>query len=597
MGTDIGQEDFGERDYTRFAERLEQCLSALGQLLERPGFGAGPATIGAELELFLVDGVARPLPRNQAIRTAVADPRVSVELDRFDLELNASPVLLAGRPFAALGGELNVLLDRVADAAKAHAGRPAVIGILPTLRQADLGRGMITEVPRYRALNSGLRRLRGEPFRIQITGQDPLELASEDIALEGANSSFQVHLRVDPAEFTRTYNAVQLATAPVLAVSGNSPTFLGHRLWDETRIALFKQSVDDRQRRGPRRRPARTALGTGWLRGGPLELFTESVRLHQPLLPASHQPRAAASGPELPAGAGAPPLDELRLHQSTVWRWNRAIYDPASGGHLRNEMRALPAGPTVIDMLANAAFLIGLSLWLAAQDQRWTYALPFERADHGLYRAAQRGLSARLTWPAGHHDQIRTLTAAKLVPELVPAARQGLLQAGVTAAEADGLLGVISARSATGQTGAAWQRATLAAAERRHNREHALAIMLDATSSTRTPGCRSTPGRLPASQNRPRHPPPLTRASLAGTRSGAAPANRPREATITATVQHLPRTRAFRRDCSGRAAATGGTRHSPAWTTSPAGRWSRLTAVFGLWSSRLRYGTVATQGR
>ena len=162
-----------------------------------------------------------------------------------------------------------------------------------------------------------------------------------------------------------------------------------------------------------------------------------------------------------------------------MWRWNRAIYDPTSGGHLRIEMRALPAGPTVIDMLANAAFLIGLSLWLAAQDQRWTYALPFERADHGFYRAAQQGLSARLTWPAGHPDRIRTLTAAKLVPELVPAARQGLLHVGVTAGEADGLLDVITARAATGQTGAAWQRATLAAAERRHDRERALAIMLD----------------------------------------------------------------------------------------------------------------------
>jgi len=473
VGTDIDQEDFDDRDYARFAERLEECLSTLGQLLGRPGFGTGPASVGAELELFLVDGAARPLPDNQAIRAAAADPRVSVELDRFNLELNATPVQLAGRPFAALGGELNVLLDHVADSAKDHAGRVAVIGILPTLSRADLGPGMITEVPRYRALNTGLRRLRQDRFRIQIAGDDPLELASDDVGLEGANSSFQVHLRVDPADFTRTYNAVQLATAPVLAVSGNSPTFLGHRLWDETRIALFKQSVDDRNRGGPRRRPARTALGTGWLRGGPLELFTESVRLHQPLLPALGQP------PLLAPGGLAPPLDELRLHQSTVWRWNRAIYDPTSGGHLRIEMRALPAGPTVIDMVANAAFLIGLSLWLAGQDQQWTYALPFERADHGFYRAAQYGLSARLTWPARQRDQTRTITAAKLVPELVPAARQGLLQAGVTAEEAEGLLEVIAARAATGQTGAAWQRATLAAAERRHNRERALAIMLD----------------------------------------------------------------------------------------------------------------------
>ena len=320
----------------------------------------------------------------------------------------------------------------------------------------------MTDVPRYRALNNGLRRLRQDPFHIRIAGEDPLELATEDVALEGANSSFQVHLRVDPADFTRTYNAVQLATAPVLAASGNSPTFLGHRLWDETRIAVFKQSVDDRQSHEPRRRLARTALGTGWLRGGPLELFTESVRLHQPLLPV-----LGDQGPRVGGAEGAewraPPLDELRLHQSTVWRWNRAIYDPTSGGH----------------MLANAAFLIGLSLWLAGQDQQWTYALPFERADHGFYRAAQHGLSARLSWPAGHRDQIRTLAAAKLVPELVPAARHGLLQAGVTAAEADGLLEVISARAASGQTGAVWQRATLAAAKRHHDPERALAIMLN----------------------------------------------------------------------------------------------------------------------
>ncbi len=483
MGTDIDQEEFGEHDYLRFRERLEQCLSALGQLLERPGFGAGPATIGAELELFLVDGAARPLPHNRAIRAAAADPRVTVELNRFNLELNASPALLAGRPFAALGGELNVLLDRVADVAKDHAGRLALIGILPTLSQADLGPGAITDVPRYRALNSGLRRLRQDPFRIRIAGEDPLDLASEDVALEGANSSFQVHLRVDPADFTRTYNAVQLATAPVLAVSGNSPTFLGHRLWDETRIALFKQSVDDREGHGPRRRLARTALGTGWLRRGALELFTESIRLHQPLLPALRQPLPpAVGGLDLRpgcAGRQAPSLDELRLHQGTVWRWNRAIYDPASLGHLRIEMRALPAGPTVIDMLANAAFLIGLSLWLAGQDQQWTYALPFERADHSFYRAAQQGLSAQLSWPAEHRDQIRTLVAAKLVAELVPAARQGLLQAGVAAAEADGLLEVISARAASGQTGAAWQRATLAVAERGLDRERALAVMLD----------------------------------------------------------------------------------------------------------------------
>src|SRR6266508_4646068 len=335
MGSGIDQETFDAGDYARFQQRLTQCLATLGRLLERPGFGVGPATLGAELELFLVDDTARPLPLNQAVRAATGDPRVNLELDRFNLELNATPTLLAGRPFTALGEELRLLLKRVADAAGGHGGRPTLIGILPTLRQV--------------------------PFHLRIAGADPLELTSDDVALEGAATSFQVHLRVDPAAFARTYNAVQAATAPVLAVAGNSPTFLGHRLWEETRIALCKQSLDERDRRGLRRRLARVAFGTGWLRGGALELFAEGVRLYQPLLP--------VLGDHDPSDGGdqwrAPPLEELRLHQGTVWRWNRAVYDPASGGHLRIEMRALPDGPTVLDMLANDALLVGLSLWLA----------------------------------------------------------------------------------------------------------------------------------------------------------------------------------------------------------------------------------------
>ena len=392
MGTEIISETFGEQDYARFRERLERCLSDLGELLARPGFGVGPVTIGAELEACLVDDAGLPLPRNQAVRDLAADPRITLELNRYNLELNASPVPLAGRPFTALADELGSLLARAGDAARAQHGRIALIGILPTLRPDHLDLGMVTDTARYRALDRGLRRLHQGPFRIRIAGAEALELTSEHVTAEGANTSFQMHLRVAPDEFTRVYNAAQLATAPVLAAAGNSPVFLGRRLWEETRIALFKQSVEDRDGAGPRRGPARAAFGTGWLRGGALELFTESVRRYEPLLPFVS---------DTPAGRGVPPLDELRLHQGTVWRWNRAIYDPAAGGHLRIEMRALPAGPTVTDMLANAAFLIGLTLWLAGRDERWTYAVPFERADHGFYRAAQHGLAAELSWPDG----------------------------------------------------------------------------------------------------------------------------------------------------------------------------------------------------
>jgi hypothetical protein len=475
MGLTIEQERFDPADYRRFEARLEESLTALGRLLERPGFGSGPVTVGAELELCLVDAQARALPRNQEVRAETADPRVVLEIDRFNLELNLTPAPLAGRPFAAMASELDQALGIVRRAAAWHGGRVAMVGILPTLRPEDLQLAALSDAPRYRALNNGLRRLRQEPFRVRISGADPLELAADDVGLEGANTSFQVHLRVDPDRFAAHFNAAQLATGPVLAVAGNSPTFLGHRLWQETRVALFKQAVDDRDAAGrSSRRVSRVAFGTGWARSGPLELLEESVRLHEPVLPVLGQER-----PLDRLDDGVPALEELRLHQGTVWRWNRAIYDPAGGGHLRIEMRALPAGPTVVDMLANAAFLLGLTLSLAPGAADTTRRFAFQQAHHNFYRAAQFGLGAALAWPLTPGGRPGILAAPELVRHLLPAARQGLEDAGVLAEEASALLSVIEARAASGQTGAAWQRLTLAALEPELGRERSLAAMLE----------------------------------------------------------------------------------------------------------------------
>jgi hypothetical protein len=357
------------------------------------------------------------------------------------------------------------------------ARRPGGDGRDPAYPSAeDLQLAALSDAPRYRALNNGLRRLRQEPFQIRISGADPLELAADDVGLEGANTSFQVHLRVDPDRFADHFNAAQLASAPVLAVAGNSPTFLGHLLWQETRVALFKQAVDDRDAAGrSSRRVSRVAFGTGWTRSGPLELLEESVRLHEPVLP--------VVGPEHPlervAAGQVPALEELRLHQGTVWHWNRAIYDPVGGGHLRIELRALPAGPTAVDMLANAAFLLGLTLALAPGAATTTRRFAFQQAHHNFYRAAQFGLAAELAWPLEPSGRPRILAAPDLVHHLLPAARQGLEDAGVLAEEARELLAVILARAATGQTGAAWQRLALAALEPKLGREQALAAMLE----------------------------------------------------------------------------------------------------------------------
>jgi gamma-glutamylcysteine synthetase len=206
-----------------------------------------------------------------------------------------------------------------------------------------------------------------------------------------------------------------------------------------------------------------------------LDLFAESVTLHEPLLPvlSAEDPLA------LMMEGGVPRLEELRLHQGTVWRWNRAIYDPDAGGHLRIEFRALPAGPGIADMIANAAYLVGLTLGLAPEEEAWTASLDFEKARNNFYRAARQGLEAALSWPAGPGGRVETVKARDLATRLLPIARQGLLSGGVDSAEADALIDVIAERIATGRTGAAWQKRVLADLESRSNRDEALAGMLE----------------------------------------------------------------------------------------------------------------------
>jgi len=476
MGRSIEQESFEPEDFERFSERLEVSLIALRRVLARPRFGRGPASLGAELELSLVDGDRRPAFANEAVIQASRDPRIAEELNLFNLECNLKPTPFSGRPFAALASEMDDALSVVRRAAHARGVEVAAIGILPTLDRDDLEATAMTPRNRYRALSAALRDRRHEPFRVRIDGEDPLEATCREITFEGAATSLQIHLRVTPDRYAAVYNGVQAATAPVLAICGNSPTFLGHRLWDETRVALFKQAVDDRTRDARRRdRQARVSFGTAWLRDGAYELFEEGVALHPPLLPALSE--------EDPLGrveaGGTPALEEMRLHLGTVWHWNRPIYDPAADGHLRIEMRALPAGPSVPDMVANAALLIGLGLGFADEAEGgaapiWS-RLSFEEAHSNFYRAAQSGFAAKLQWPGSEP----TRAAPELLETLLPVAASGLESAGIDAVEIEAQLAVVRHRLEARMSGARWQRAWLAYFDRKQGRDEARAAMLD----------------------------------------------------------------------------------------------------------------------
>ncbi len=472
MAQAIESSSFSPEQFAEFTARIVSQARDLHGVLAQPGFGEGDRTLGAELELCIIDRDGNALPVNRALLAQSLDPHLTVEIDRFNLEYNLTPVASRGAPFAALQMELHNALAAINRTAMAFDGRVVPVGILPTLTERDLTLGALTDLPRYRALNEGLQRMRHAPFEVRIDGEDPLTLNAKDITLEGANTSFQVHLRVTPAEFADWYNAAQLATPVALAIASNSPIFLGHQLWDETRVALFKQSLDTRDPEAqPFRPPARVGFGHGWVREGAVELFDEAVALFPPILP--------IIGAEGNDAESVPVLRELRVHQGTIWRWNRAIYDHSHGGHLRIEMRALPAGPTPLDMAANAAFLVGLTAGLAPKVRGLLPGLPFAIAEWNFYRAAQSGVDARLAWPTGQAPSPVERPVSELVMELLPVAESGLESLGVDDHEAMRLLRVIRERVLSRQTGARWMRAGLDRARQVHGMPGALADVVE----------------------------------------------------------------------------------------------------------------------
>lgn len=473
MGVHIESEHFADELYQRYSRRLFEQIHALKLLLARDGFGVGPRSIGAELEMFLIDADGLPLRINGEVMSTTRDERITLEMAQFNIESNARPLTLAGPVLSKLRAELADTVEEVSRSAAMHGGQVALVGMLPTLKGIELLKDARTNAARYRALSNGLRRLRGgRPLRIRIQGEERLDAEWNDVTIQGANTSFQVHLRVNPADFARSWNAAQLATAPALAACVNSPYLMGWRLWDETRVALFEQALDDRPD-NERYRPARASFGNGWARGGAWELFAEAVSLHSPLLPVCSEEDALA----VVRSGGVPALEELKLHNGTVWRWNRAVYDSAAGGHVRIEFRPLPAGPTVTDMVAGAAFLLGLTLGLDPDVDELLPGMPFNLAAQNFYAAAQRGLEAQLFWPDRHGRSPRVVSARELILELLPRAREGLLSAEVEAHEAEQWLGLFRERVERGMTGASWQTEAMRRWEAKLARPEALAAM------------------------------------------------------------------------------------------------------------------------
>lgn len=455
MGEHNVIDKFDATEEQAFIKALLEDIRALAFMLESGCIESGKRRVGAEQELFLVDRDLQPAPLNLEVLQAANESRLTTEIARFNLEANLTPQLLTRDCFGKLEQELTEVLSIARHAASSCDANILLAGILPTLEKSDLHLANLTPISRYRELNHGVIELRGGPLSIHIKGVDELHLTHDNIMMESCNASFQVHFQADPKKFTNQYNIAQAITAPTLAAAVNSPILFGHRLWHETRVALFQHSTDERSSAQQRRsQQTRVSFGDRWLEHSVIELFQEQVSRFRPIMitkPGENPFRVLARGE-------TPDLSALKLHNGTVWRWNRACYGVLDGvAHLRIENRALPAGPTIVDEIANAAFFTGLMIGLGNICEDISARMNFHDAKSNFFRAARYGLDAQFDWLDGEG-----LSAASLIlDQLLPLAHDGLHDAGVDNVEIEKYLGIIEARTAKRQTGSRWILNTL----------------------------------------------------------------------------------------------------------------------------------------
>ncbi len=454
MGMAITSAAFTRDDHTRYRRKIRRCLDVFGVMLDDFQFEAGRTMTGLELEINLIDGAADPVMRNGEVLSGLGDPTFQREMGLFNLEHNAVPRTIAGRGFEDY--ELD-LLARLAHA-DAHARDVGaflvIIGILPTMTEKHTVLENLSPEPRYLQLNAEILDARGADMPIDIRGPERLRIDVNSIAPEAACTSVQFHLQLGPEQFANYWNASQSIAGVQLMLGANSPYLYGRQLWAETRIALFEQVTDTRpdemKNQGVRKR---VWFGERWI-ASIFDLFEENLRYFPTLLPICDTEDPV----EVLNSGGVPRLGELRLQNGTVYRWNRPVYDIMnSRPHLRVENRVLPAGPTVVDMLANAAFYFGLSREFADADRPIWTSMTFSQAESNFFTGARDGIDARFCWP-----RLGEIDGCELVLDhLLPLAYAGLDRIGVSPDIRDRLLGIIEGRCRTRRNGATWQVETV----------------------------------------------------------------------------------------------------------------------------------------
>lgn len=473
MGDEISTSSFTREQRQRYREKVRRCLDVFARMLSEDAFSTDVPLAGLEIELNLVNSHLRPAMANAEVLQAIADPAYQTELARYNIELNVPPQPFPGDAVLHLEDMMRTSVTEADAKAAIHGAQIVMIGILPTLRPEDLTGDWMSANQRYRALEEAIFASRREDIELDIRGVERLRMLTPTIAPESACTSVQLHLQVAPSDFAPSWNAAQVLAGPQLAVGANSPFLFGKQLWAETRTELFLQATDTRAPELANQgvRPV-VHFGDRWITSI-FDLFEENVRYFPALLPETTDEDPEG---ELLAGR-APRLQELRLHNGTIYRWNRPIYDVIAGKpHLRVENRVLPAGPTVVDVLANAAFYYGAVEMLAAEDRPVWTKMSFEAARFNFNQGARHGVEARFYWPGFGDVPWDEL----MLRHLIPLAAEGLARRRVGAAAVDRYLGIVAERCKLRRNGAWWQtEAVRRLQDAGTGREEALVRMLE----------------------------------------------------------------------------------------------------------------------
>lgn len=444
-----------EESRTNFTRSLLQDVQALEYMLKNDWFETDTIRIGAEQEMCLVDKkTLKPAPKNIQILKRLKDHDwATTEIARFNLEVNLSPQEFTEKALHLMETENRYMLEIVAAAAKKSNAQVVLTGILPTLRKFDLSLENLTPKPRYLALIEAIKaQLKSDKgFELRLAGIDELFLRHDSPLMEACNTSYQVHLQVTPDTFAPLYNISQVLTAPILGLSANSPLVFGKRLWHESRIAMFQQALDVRTTQDHMRQPEpRVSFGTDWLDKSIMEIYKEDIARYRVLLGTTVEENSL----EMISNGKTPKLRALQVHNGTVYRWNRPCYGISPNGkpHLRIENRVIPAGPTILDQVANAAFWLGAMIGMANEYKDIREHISFADAKDNFVKAAKFGIDTQLTW----FNNRKVSCCDLILDELIPIARKGLLSKGVATDDIDRYLGVIEARAKEQQTGARW---------------------------------------------------------------------------------------------------------------------------------------------